>query len=102
MKAAVAGLVPCADSGTSTTTGASPRSPAANALAITIAARGEPGVVLERLVHGEPDEEAERGNIYMQFGSEEFYEMVERKLQDPDYRMFRTDAAFNGVLGFGG
>ena len=45
--------------------------------------------------------EAERGNV-MQFGSEEFYAMVERKLQDPDYRMFRTDSAFNGVLGFGG
>jgi hypothetical protein len=56
-----------------------------------------PNVVLEKWLN----EEAERGNV-MQFGSEEFYAMVERKLQDPDYRMFRTDASFNGVLGFGG
>jgi hypothetical protein len=57
-----------------------------------------PNVVLEKWLN----EEAERGNVNMTFGSEEFYAMVERKLQDPDYRMFRTDAAFNGTLGFGG
>ncbi len=56
-----------------------------------------PNVVLEKWLN----EEADRGNV-MQFGSEEFFAMVERKLQDPDYRMFRTDSAFNGVLGFGG
>jgi hypothetical protein len=56
-----------------------------------------PNVVLEKWLN----EELERGNIHMQFGSEEFYQMVERKLQDPDYRMFRTDASFNGALGFG-
>lgn len=56
-----------------------------------------PNVVLEKWLN----EEAERGNV-MTFGSQEFFAMVERKLQDPDYRMFRTDSAFNGVLGFGG
>jgi hypothetical protein len=56
-----------------------------------------PNVVLEKWLN----EEWDRGNIHMQFGTEEFYAMVERKLQDPDYRMFRTDASFNGVLGFG-
>jgi hypothetical protein len=56
-----------------------------------------PNVMLEKWLN----EELDRGNIHMQFGSEEFYAMVERKLQDPDYRMFRTDASFNGVLGFG-
>jgi hypothetical protein len=57
-----------------------------------------PNVVLEKWLN----EEWDRGNIHMQFGSEEFYAMVERKLQDPQYRAFRTDAFFNGVLGFGG
>ena len=56
-----------------------------------------PNVILEKWLN----EEWERGNIHMQFGSEEFYQMVERKLQDPQYRAFRTDASFNGVLGFG-
>jgi hypothetical protein len=56
-----------------------------------------PNVVLEKWLN----EEWERGNIHMQFGSDEFYEMVERKLQDPEYRAFRTDASFNGFLGFG-
>jgi hypothetical protein len=56
-----------------------------------------PNVVLEKWLN----EEWERGNATMQFGSEEFYTMVERKLQDPEYRAFRTDATFNGSLGFG-
>lgn len=56
-----------------------------------------PNVVLEKWLN----EEWQRGNINMQFGSDEFYEMVERKLQDPEYRAFRVDASFNGVLGFG-
>jgi hypothetical protein len=56
-----------------------------------------PNVVLEKWL----TEEWERGNIHMQFGTEEFYGMVERKLQDPEYRAFRTDASFNGFLGFG-
>lgn len=56
-----------------------------------------PNVILEKWLN----EEWERGNINMQFGSDEYYEMVERKLQDPDYRVFRTDASFNGLMGFG-
>lgn len=56
-----------------------------------------PNVVLEKWLN----EAWENGNTNMQFGSEEFYQMVERKLQDPDYRAFRTDAHFNGILGFG-
>lgn len=56
-----------------------------------------PNVILEKWLN----EEWERGNINMQFGSDEYYEMVERKLQDPQYRAFRVDASFNGVLGFG-
>lgn len=56
-----------------------------------------PNVILEKWLN----DEWARGNINMQFGSDEFYEMVERKLQDPEYRAFRTDASFNGSLGFG-
>jgi hypothetical protein len=56
-----------------------------------------PNVVLEKWLN----EEWERGNIHIQFGSEEYYAMVERKLQDPQYRAFRTDASFNGAIGFG-
>ena len=56
-----------------------------------------PNVVLEKWLN----EEWARGNIHMQFGSDEYYEMVERKLQDPEFREFRVDASFNGVLGFG-
>lgn len=56
-----------------------------------------PNVVLEKWLN----EEWERGNTSMQFGSEEYYAMVERKLQDPQYSAFRTDASFNGFLGFG-
>lgn len=55
-----------------------------------------PNVVLEKWLN----EAAARGHI-MQFGSEEFYEMVERKLEDPENAKFRTDAAYNGFLGFG-
>lgn len=54
-----------------------------------------PNVVLEKWLN----EAAERGHI-MQFGSDEFYEMVERKLNDPDNYKFRTDTA-NAFLGFG-
>lgn len=56
-----------------------------------------PNVILEKWLN----EEWARGNVDLQFGSEEFYAMVDRKLQDPEYRAFRTDASFNGVLGFG-
>jgi hypothetical protein len=54
-----------------------------------------PNVVLEKWLN----EEAGRGHI-MQYGTEEFYQMVERKLQDPDNYKFRTDTA-NAFLGFG-
>jgi glycerophosphoryl diester phosphodiesterase len=56
-----------------------------------------PNVVLEKWLN----EELDRGNVTMQFGTDEFYQMVERKLRDPEYRAFRTDASFNGFLGFG-
>ncbi len=56
-----------------------------------------PNVVLEKWLN----EEWARGNIHMQFGSEEFYEMVERRMQDPDNAAFKVEASFNGVLGFG-
>ena len=47
------------------------------------------------------NEENARGNVDMQFGSEEFFEMVERRMQDPDNKVFKVEAEFNGVLGFG-
>jgi len=55
-----------------------------------------PNVILEKWLN----DEWQRGNVNMQFGSDEYYEMVERKLQDPQYREFRTDCA-NAFLGFG-
>lgn len=56
-----------------------------------------PNVILEKWLN----EEWDRGNVILQFGSDEFFQMVERKLQDPQYRAFRTDASFNGSIGFG-
>jgi hypothetical protein len=56
-----------------------------------------PNVVLEKWLN----EELARGNNTMQFGSEEFYAMVERRMQDPDNKAFIVEAEFNGVLGFG-
>lgn len=54
-----------------------------------------PNVILEKWLN----EEWDRGNISLQFGSDEFFALVERKLQDPQYRAFRTDCA-NSFLGF--
>lgn len=56
-----------------------------------------PNVVLEKWLN----EEWARGNTSMTFGSEEFYQMVERRMQDPDNAAFRVDSSFNGLLGFG-
>ena len=56
-----------------------------------------PNVVLEKWLN----EEWSRGNTAMTFGSEEFYTMVERRMQDPDNKAFIVEAEFNGVLGFG-
>jgi glycerophosphoryl diester phosphodiesterase len=56
-----------------------------------------PNVVLEKWLN----EEWAHGNITMTFGSDEFYEMVERRMQDPDNKAFKVEAEFNGVLGFG-
>jgi len=56
-----------------------------------------PNVVLEKWLN----EEWTRGNTTMTFGSEEFYTMVERKMQDPDNKAFKVEAEFNGLLGFG-
>ena len=56
-----------------------------------------PNVVLE----GWLNDELARGNTTMEWGSEEFYSMVERKMQDPDNAAWIVEAPFNGVLGFG-
>lgn len=55
-----------------------------------------PNVLLEKWLN----EENARGNP-VEWGTEEFYSMVERKLQDPDYRYLRTDGVSNAFLGFG-
>ena len=57
-----------------------------------------PNVVLE----GWLSDEWKRGNATMTWGSKEFYQMVERKMQDPDNAAWVVEAPFNGVLGFGG
>jgi hypothetical protein len=56
-----------------------------------------PNVVLEKWLN----EEWARGNVTMTFGSDEFYEMVRRRMQDPDNKAFKVEAEFNGSLGFG-
>jgi hypothetical protein len=56
-----------------------------------------PNVVLEKWLN----EEWSRGNTTMTFGSEEFYAMVERRMQDPDNKAFIVEAEFNGFMGFG-
>ena len=55
-----------------------------------------PNIFLEKWLN----EEAARGNIQMQFGSEEFWQMVGRKLQDPEWKFLRVDAP-STQLGFG-
>lgn len=57
-----------------------------------------PNVILE----GWLNDEWKRGNTAMTFGSAEFFEMVERKMQDPDNAAWKVESRFNGVLGFGG
>ena len=56
-----------------------------------------PCVVLE----GWLTDEWKRGNVTMQWGTDEFYELVERKMQDPDNAAWIVEASFNGFLGFG-
>lgn len=53
-------------------------------------------------------EEWDRGNIGIRIHTEEFDKLVERKLQDPDWRWLRTDKReanqagwSSGLLGFG-
>lgn len=56
-----------------------------------------PNVVLE----GWLTDEWNRGNVTIQWGSDEFYELVERKMQDPENAAWIVEAPFNGLLGFG-
>lgn len=57
-----------------------------------------PNIFLEKWLN----EEWERGNIGLQFGTEEFWRLVERKLQDPDWKFLRTDSSqVQGFMGFG-
>jgi hypothetical protein len=56
-----------------------------------------PCVVLEDWLN----QEWKRGNVDLQWGSKEFYELVERKMQDPDNAAWKVDSSFNGQLGFG-
>lgn len=56
-----------------------------------------PNVVLE----GWLTDEWKRGNSGLQWGSEEFFQLVERKMQDPDNAAWIVESSFNGQLGFG-
>jgi hypothetical protein len=47
------------------------------------------------------NEEAARGNAGLRMYTPEFNALVARKLADPAWKHLRTDAAFNGTLGFG-
>lgn len=55
-----------------------------------------PNIFLEKWLN----EEAARGNIHMRFGSHEFWQMVGRKLKDPEWKFLRVDAPSTQV-GFG-
>jgi hypothetical protein len=46
-------------------------------------------------------EEHARGNTALRMFTPEFNALVQRKLADPAWKHLRTDAAFNGALGFG-
>lgn len=56
-----------------------------------------PNVIYERWLN----EEYARGNITLRPYSKEMDEIVARKLKDPEWAWLRTDAKFNGLLGFG-
>jgi len=56
-----------------------------------------PNVVLE----GWLTDEWNRGNVAMQWGTDEFFELVERKMKDPENSAWIVEASFNGSLGFG-
>lgn len=56
-----------------------------------------PNVIYERWFN----EEYARGNITLRPYSKEMDEIVARKLKDPEWAWLRTDAKFNGLLGFG-
>ena len=47
------------------------------------------------------NEEWTRGNVTLKAFGPEMDAVVERKLKDPEWKFLRTDAQFNGVLGFG-
>ena len=46
-----------------------------------------PMVFIDKWLH----EEWERGNVELTMGSKEFDAVIERKLQDPDYKWLRSD-----------
>lgn len=57
-----------------------------------------PYVILVRWL----DEEYARGNTGLRLFSQEFNQIVRRKLQDPDWKFLRTDSAqVQGFMGFG-
>lgn len=46
-----------------------------------------PNVILEQWLH----EEMDKGNIGLRLNSEEFDQVIARKLQDPDWHLLRVD-----------
>lgn len=57
-----------------------------------------PNVILTRWLN----EEWQRGNISIRAFSDEMDRLVERKLQDPEWKWLRTDSAqVQGFMGFG-
>jgi hypothetical protein len=56
-----------------------------------------PNVIMTRWLN----EEWTKGNLTLKAFGPEMDALVERKLKDPDWAWLRTDAQFNGVLGFG-
>ena len=56
-----------------------------------------PNVIMTKWLN----DEWERGNTTIKLFGPEMDALVERKLKDPDWAWLRTDAKFNGVLGFG-
>lgn len=55
-----------------------------------------PCVIIEKWLN----EEHARGNTSMRYGSEEYWAMVRRKLNDPAYAYLRTDMK-SSLIGFG-
>lgn len=56
-----------------------------------------PAVILEKWLN----EEYARGNTTMRYGSQEFWNMVRKKLDDPDWAYLRVDGPKPSIVGFG-